>query len=48
LKKDSLHVQLLPFRILSQSHVPLFLRAPLFHARTAAQAMASLGHPDRF
>jgi hypothetical protein len=41
-------VQQLPFRILSQSLVPLCLRAPLFHARAAAHAMASLGHPDRF
>jgi hypothetical protein len=48
LKKDSPRVQQLPFRILSQSVAPLCLRAPLFHARTAAHAMASLGHPDRF
>jgi hypothetical protein len=41
-------VQQLPFRILSQSAAPLCLRAPLFHARAAAHAMASLGHPDRF
>jgi hypothetical protein len=27
---------------------PLFLHAPLLHARAAALAMASLGHPDRF
>jgi hypothetical protein len=38
----------LPFRILSQSVAPLCLRAPLFHARAIAHAMASLGHPDRF
>jgi hypothetical protein len=41
-------VQQLPFRVLSQSAVPLCLRAPLFHARAAAHAMALLGHPDRF
>jgi hypothetical protein len=41
-------VQELPFRILSQSAVPLCLRAPLFHACTTAHAMALLGHPDRF
>jgi hypothetical protein len=41
-------VQQLPFRVLSQSAAPLCLRAPLFHARAAAHAMASLGHPDRF
>jgi hypothetical protein len=41
-------VQQLPFCILSQSVAPLCLRAPLFHARAAAHAMASLGHPDRF
>jgi hypothetical protein len=41
-------VQQLPFRILSQSAVPLCLRAPLFHARAAAHAMALLGHLDRF
>jgi hypothetical protein len=41
-------VQQLPFRILSQSAAPLCLRAPLFHARAAAHAMAPLGHPDRF
>jgi hypothetical protein len=41
-------VQQLPFRVLSQSAAPLFLRAPLFHARAAAHAMASLGHPDCF
>jgi hypothetical protein len=28
--------------------VPLFLRAPLFHARAAAHTMASIGHLDRF
>jgi hypothetical protein len=28
--------------------VPFCLRAPQFHARAAAHAMASLGHPDRF
>jgi hypothetical protein len=48
LKKDSLRVQHLPFRVLSQSVAPLCLRAPLFHAHAAAHAMASLGHPDRF
>jgi hypothetical protein len=48
LKKDSPRVQQLPFRILSQSAVPLCLRAPLFHARAAAHVMASLDHPDRF
>jgi hypothetical protein len=48
LKKDSPSVQQLPFRILSQSAAPLRLRAPLFYARAAAHAMASLGHPDRF
>jgi hypothetical protein len=41
-------VQQLPFRILSQSVVPLCLRASLLHARAAALAMASLGHFDRF
>jgi hypothetical protein len=41
-------VQQLPFRVLSQLAAPLCLRAPLFHARAAAHAMASLGHPDRF
>jgi hypothetical protein len=41
-------VQQLPFRILSQSAVPLCLRASLLHARAATLAMASLGHPDRF
>jgi hypothetical protein len=41
-------VQQLPFRILSQSVAPISLRAPLFHARAAAHAMALLGHPDRF
>jgi hypothetical protein len=41
-------MQQLPFRVLSQSAAPLCLRAPLFHARVAAHAMASLGHPDRF
>jgi hypothetical protein len=40
-------MQQLPFRILSQSAAPLCLRASLLHARTAALAMASLGHPDR-
>jgi hypothetical protein len=41
-------VQQVPFRILSQSLVPLCLCAPLLYARAAAHAMASLGHPDRF
>jgi hypothetical protein len=41
-------VQQLPFRILSQSVAPLCLRASLLRTRTAALAMASLGHPDRF
>jgi hypothetical protein len=41
-------VQQLPIRILSQSPSPLCLRAPLFHARAAAHAMASLGHPNCF
>ena len=41
-------MQQLPFRILSQSAAPLCLRAPLFHARAAAHAMALLGHLDRF
>jgi hypothetical protein len=41
-------VQQLPFRILSQPAAPLCLRAPLFHARASAHAMASLGHHDRF
>jgi hypothetical protein len=41
-------VQQLPFRILFQSLAPLCLRAPLLPARSAAHAMASLGHPDRF
>jgi hypothetical protein len=41
-------VQQLPFRILSQSAETLCLRASLLHARAAALAMASLGHPDRF
>jgi hypothetical protein len=41
-------VQKLPFCVLSQSAAPLCLRAPLLHARAAAHAMASLGHPDRF
>jgi hypothetical protein len=41
-------VQQLPFHVLSQSAAPLCLRAPLFHARAAAHAMASLDHPDRF
>jgi hypothetical protein len=41
-------VQQLPFRILSQLAVPLCLRAPLFHDRAAAHAMASLNHPGRF
>jgi hypothetical protein len=48
LKKDSPRVQQVPFRIFSQSLVPLCLRAPLFYARAAAHAMALLGHPDRF
>jgi hypothetical protein len=48
LKKDSPHVQQVPFRILSQSLVPLCLRAPLLYTRAAAHAMASLGHLDRF
>jgi hypothetical protein len=41
-------VQQLPFRIFSQPVVPLCLRASLLHARAAALAMASLGHPNRF
>jgi hypothetical protein len=41
-------MQQLPFRILFQSTAPLCLRAPLLYARAAAQAMTSLGHPDRF
>ena len=41
-------MQQLPFRILSQPVAPLCLRASLLHARAAALAMASLGHPDRF
>ena len=41
-------MQQLPFRILSQSLAPLCLHASLLHARAAAHAMASLGHPDRF
>ena len=41
-------MQQLPFRILSHSVVLLCLRAPLFHARATAHAMASLGHPNRF
>jgi hypothetical protein len=41
-------MQQLPFCILSHLPAPLCLRAPLFHARAAAHAMASLGHPDRF
>jgi hypothetical protein len=41
-------VQQVPFRILSQSLVPLCLRAPLLYAHAAAHAMASLGHPDHF
>jgi hypothetical protein len=41
-------VQQLPFRILSHSAAPLCLRASLLHARAAALAMASLGHPDHF
>jgi hypothetical protein len=41
-------MQQLPFRVLSQSATPLCLRAPLIHARAAAHAMASLGHPNRF
>jgi hypothetical protein len=41
-------MQQVHFRILSQSLAPLCLRAPLLHARAAAHAMASLGHPDRF
>jgi hypothetical protein len=41
-------VQQLPFCIRSHSVAPLCLRAPLLHARAAALAMASLGHPDRF
>jgi hypothetical protein len=41
-------VQQLPFHILSQSVVPLCLRALLLYARATAHAMASLGHPDRF
>jgi hypothetical protein len=48
LKKDSPRVHQLPFHVLSQSVAPLCLRAPLFHARAAAHAMTSLGHPDRF
>jgi hypothetical protein len=48
LKKDSPRVQQLPFRILSQLVAPFCLRASLLHARAAALAMASLGHPDRF
>jgi hypothetical protein len=41
-------VQQVPFRILSQSLVPLCLLAPLLYARGAAHDMASLGHPDHF
>jgi hypothetical protein len=41
-------MQQLPFRVLSQSATPLCLRAPLIHARAAAHAMASLGHPNHF
>jgi hypothetical protein len=41
-------VQQLPFRILSQSAVPLCLHAPPFHACATAHAMASLDHPDHF
>jgi hypothetical protein len=41
-------VQKLPFRNRSHSVAPLCLHAPLLHARAAALAMASLGHPDRF
>jgi hypothetical protein len=41
-------VQQVPFRIISQSHAPLCLHAPLLYARATAHAMASLGHPDRF
>jgi hypothetical protein len=48
LEKDLPRVQQLPFRVLSQSAAPLCLRAPLFHARAAAHAMASLVHPNRF
>jgi hypothetical protein len=48
LKKDSPHVQQLPFRVLSQSAAPLCLHAPLFHACATAHAMASLSHPDLF
>jgi hypothetical protein len=48
LKKDSPLIQQLPFHILSQSLAPLCLHAPLLPARTAAHAMASLGHPVRF
>jgi hypothetical protein len=41
-------VQQLPFCILSQSAVPLCLRALLLYAHATAHAMASLGHLDRF
>jgi hypothetical protein len=56
LKRDSPRVQQLRFRILSQSQrpfafehsVPLCIRALLLYSRTAADAMTSLGHADRF
>jgi hypothetical protein len=56
LKRDSPYVQQLRFRILSQSlrpfaselSAPLCVRALLLYTRAAADAMTSLGHPDRF
>jgi hypothetical protein len=56
LKRDSPRVQHLRFRILSQSlcpfafelSAPLCIRALLLCARSAADAMTSLGHPERF
>jgi hypothetical protein len=49
-------VQKLRFRILSQSlrpfafelSAPLCIRALLLYTRAAADAMTSLGHPERF
>ena len=56
MKRDSPYVQQLRFRILSQSlrpfaselSAPLCVRALLLYTRAAADAMTSLGHPDRF
>jgi hypothetical protein len=56
LKRDSPRAQQLHFRILSQSlrsfasklSTPFCIRALLLYTHVAADAMASLGHPNRF